>query len=98
MRNLILALGLFGMTLSNALSFEKKCAFNSYNEQFCVYDSVLLKTDSLRGAVPYSMILDLFENEEGPTMAKISKPLVMGPTHAPKKHKILIVPLDDLTL
>ena len=98
MKNLIFALGLFSITLSNALSFEKKCAFNSYNEQFCIHDSVLLKTDSFRGAVPYAMIVDLFENEEGHMMAKISKPLVTGPTHASNKYKILIVPVDDLTL
>ena len=86
---------IIGLLSFSSHSFEKKCAFNSQEQQVCVFDMVYLNTDPLNTAVPYSTVIDLFE-KDGLLMAKVSKPLVTGPTHAPKKSKILIVPLDDL--
>ena len=86
---------IFGLLSFSSHAFEKKCAFNSHERQVCVFDTVFLNTDPLNTAVPYSTVIDLFE-KDGILMAKVSKPLVTGPTHRPKKSKILIVPLDDL--
>ena len=95
----LMSVSIFLMTfsLSNE-AFEKKCAVNQNNQEVCVFDSVMLPTDNQRSAVAYSMVIDLFENEEGVLMAKVSRPVVLGPTHAPTKNKIVILPVDSLII
>ena len=95
---LLSATALFMIFSVSGNTLEKKCALNQNQEEVCIFDSVMLPTDSPRSAVAYSMVIDLFENEEGVLMAKVSKPRVLGPTHAPTKRQTIILPVDSLIL